>query len=269
MEQRVFFDKLREIAQTTAGIHLKEGKETLIFARLAKRMNALGMTSVRQYLQLLENDTTGAELQQYIDSIATNFTSFFREDDHFDVLEVKVLEWLRMGQTRFRFWSAACSTGEEPYSMAMILRDVMPANEEIDWKVLATDISSKALSKAIVGRYEPDRMQHVPPALRNQNFIAHALRDGTCFEVVPEIRHKLTFARINLSKPPFPMRGPMDVIFCRNVMIYFNPDVRQSLLREMERLLKRGGILIVGHAEPLASLSTILKPVRSSVYMKP
>lgn len=268
MEHRLFFDRLREIARTTAGINLKEGKDALIAARLAKRLQALGMTNARQYLRLLENDTTGAELQHYIDSIATNFTSFFREDDHFEELETRVRGWLRMGQTRFRFWSAACSTGEEPYSMAMVLREVMPVDDEIDWKILATDISFKALSKAVAGRYERERMKHVPPALRTHNFITQPLHGGTSFEVVPEVRHKVTFARLNLSKPPFPMRGPLDVIFCRNVMIYFSPEVRQNLLREMERLLKTGGILMMGHAEPLASLATTLKPVRSSVYVK-
>jgi chemotaxis protein methyltransferase CheR len=269
MADQVFFTQLREIAQNTAGIHLKPGKEGLILARVAKRMQTLGMTSLRQYVQLLQNDGSGEEIQQYIDAIATNFTSFFRENDHFDVLEVKVLEWLRRGQTRFRFWSTACSTGEEPYSMVIRLREILPENDVVDWKVLASDISSRALYQAIAGRYEVHRLKQIPAAVRNQSFILHSAASRPYYEVVPEVRNKLTFARINLSKPPFPMRGPMDVIFCRNVMIYFNQAVRQKLLHEMERLLKPGGILIMGHAEPLASLATSLKPIRSSVYIKP
>lgn len=269
MEHRFFFDKLCAIARQSAGINLKEGKEALVAARLAKRLRALGMTSTRQYIRLLEEDTTGEELQHYIDSIATNYTSFFREPDHFDVLQKYLVNGQQMGQTRFRFWSAACSTGEEPYTMAMALREVIASDEEIDWKILATDISHKALSKAIAGHYEDKSVKKVPIAWRVANFRAIPGPRGARFEVVPEIRSKVTFARVNLSKPPFPMRGPLDAIFCRNVMIYFSNEVRQNLLREIERLLKRGGILFMGHSESLTTLSTILRPAGSAVYVKP
>lgn len=271
MQQRLLFKRLCEIARTTAGINLKEGKEALVAARLARRLRALGMDSAKEYLHLLENDVTGEEICRYIDAIATNFTSFFRESDHFDILREKLTAWQAEGKTRFRFWSAACATGEEPYSLAMTVQEVFQKHQAVDWKLLATDISSRALNKAIAGRYEAKALSSIPLHQRTTHFrpIPPDERGRAWFEVAPELRDKITFTRINLSKPPFPMQGPLDAVFCRNAMIYFTREVRQNLVRDIERLLGRGGILFSGHSESLAAMTTILKPIKPSVYIKP
>lgn len=263
--EKVIFDKFRAIVYEKSGISLNDGKEALVSARVAKRMRALGYTDHRKYLEHVSNDATGAEVVQLIDAISTNVTSFFREPVHFDLLAELVKKWLEEGQTRFRIWSAASSTGEEPYTIAMTMLEAT-RGARVDIRILATDISTAVLERCRQGAYSAEKVASVPPALREKYFAEN--RGAGTYTVKNSLRDLITFRRLNLSNPPFPMKGPLDVVLCRNVMIYFDNTVRGNLLKEVHRLLKPGGYLMVGHAESLTGILTSLKVVRPSVYVK-
>ena len=260
------FDEFREIAYSKAGIYLKTGKEALVSARVGKRINRLKLTSARQYLERLRHDESGEELVQFLDVITTNFTSFFREAAHFDVLRQKLGAWKDSGQRTFRIWCAASSSGEEPYSIAITALDALGA-ADIDLKILATDISMRALSIAVAGVYDAERLA---PLSREQFDYFKPQGDGTetpnRYEVRPDVKRLIVFRRINLSKPPFPMRGPLDIVFCRNVMMYFDHAVRHRLLFDVTRLLRPDGLLFTGLAESLTGLDLPFVSLSSSVY---
>lgn len=265
------FRALRDLAYQQAGIHLGDEKVPLVASRVSKRLTALGLKSEQHYLDYLREDRSGAELVQFLDVISTNFTSFFREPGHFDELTQAIERWLEQGQTSFRIWCAASSSGEEPYTLAMVMDEATRATGG-NWKILATDISTKVLALASAGRYAQKQLQPVRRDLVSQYFskVAPADRSGEAvYEAVPKLKERLTFRRLNLAHPPFPMKGPFDAIFCRNVMIYFDERVRQGLVTEMERLLKPGGYLMIGHAETLNGLRMSLEVVRPATYRKP
>lgn len=261
------FNSFRDLVYKRSGISLSEGKEALVSARVAKRMRTLGIQEHREYLNYVVQDPTDNEIVHLLDSISTNVTSFFRESQHFDFVTQAMQQWLAQGQKRFRFWSAACSTGEEPYSLAMTLGEVA-TGRGLDIKILATDISTRVLDRAVEGFYEPERIETVPAILRERYLTPHSDGRVAYYAIKDPLRAMITFKRLNLSTPPFPMQGPMDIIFCRNVMIYFDNRVRAGLLAEMYRLLKPGGYLMVGHAESLTGMVSDFKAVRPSVYIK-
>ena len=261
------FNEFRQIVYDRSGIALNESKEALVRARLGKRMRALGMEDYREYLRHVTQDTTGEEIVHMLDAISTNVTHFFREADHFAFLSEAFTGWLGQGQRRFRFWSAACSTGEEPYSLALTLLDATNGHSA-DLKVLATDISTRALDICRRGEYPDEKTKDIPPSLRERYFERGGARTDPTYSVRAEAREIVVPKRLNLSKPPFPMHGPMDAVFCRNVMIYFDNTVRKRLLDEMYRLLKPGGFLFVGHAESLTGMMSEFKAVKPSIYVK-
>lgn len=268
MEQSSF-QRLRDIAYQHAGIDLPKGKEALVSARVAKRMRALGIPTEMGYADYLAADRSGEEMVEFLNAISTNFTSFFREEEHFEILRHFVGDRLAAGQRKFRFWSAASSTGEEPYTIAMSLADLL-GRAGANWSILATDISTKVLQAAVEASYPPQTVEKVPRPLLSQYFTrAHNEEGEEVYQVVPQLRERIGFRRLNLSTPPYPMRGPIDVIFCRNVMIYFDKIVRQRLIDEFERLLPPGGLLLVSHSETLTGLKTRLTCVQPSVYLKP
>jgi chemotaxis protein methyltransferase CheR len=264
MNSNVSFDKLRKFIYEKSGISLSASKDALITARIGKRIRALNMRSYREYVDYVLDDHDDGELVQLLDVISTNVTSFFRESQHFDFLSEKISEWYEGGQRRFRIWSAACSTGEEPYSIAMVFNDTlekMPA----DIRILATDISTRVLNYAIKGIYNSDKLKTINPQTRQRYFVK---TDSDYLSIDESLKKMISFNRLNLSTPPFPMKGPFDIVFCRNVMIYFDNDVRMRLLEEIKRLLRPGGYLMVGHAENLTGMISSFKTVISSVYVK-
>ena len=267
----VLFEKFRTIAYDRAGITLGSRKHRLVSARVAKRRTALGIRDEEQYLQFLESDTSGNEIVKFLDAISTNFTGFFRERDHFDLLAETLKFCIQLGQRRIRLWSAASSTGEEPYSMSITVSEVV-GDSDVDVKILATDISTEVLARARSGRYDVGRIQPVPENIRSTYFHPDGRRTKgglrTCV-VDQEIKNRIVFKRLNLSAPPFPMNGPLDMVFCRNVMIYFDRLIRQGLISEIERLLKPTGFLVVGHSETLTGICHGMTTIRPSVYQKP
>jgi chemotaxis protein methyltransferase CheR len=268
MEMKVF-DQLCSIAHREAGISLKAGKEALVASRVAKRLRVLGLTSEQEYLDHLSNDTSGEELVFFLDAISTNFTSFMREPDHFDMLTQWASQRSVQARGKVRLWCAAAATGEEPYTIAITLLDAFEGHKA-DIKILATDISTKALNAAIAGHYSAAGLDSLTAAQRAKYFEKSGSKAaGATYTVRPEVKQLVLFRRLNLSTPPFPMRGSMDVVFCRNVMIYFDTDTRQGLISEIERLLVPGGVLFTGHSETLSSIKTDFTVVRPSVYRKP
>lgn len=272
MERRVF-DRIRGIVYDKSGISLSDQKDALVSARVAKRMRALGIREHKSYLSHLLADESGEELVHLLDAISTNVTNFFREGLHFEFLTDVFTEWLSQGQRRFRFWSAACSTGQEPYTLAMVLLEAMRKagveDARADTRILATDISTQVLAHSMNGCYAEEKMEHVPRALRARYFDREKHGGAVQYTARTVMKKMILFRRLNLSRPPFPMRGPMDAIFCRNVMIYFDNKVRRNLLGEMFRLLRPDGYLMVGHAESLTGMVSDFQVVRSSIYAKP
>ena len=267
---RQTFDRFRQLVYAKSGIALGPGKEALVSARVNRRLRVLGIDSYEAYLHRVTRDQTGDEIVQFIDAISTNVTSFFRERAHFEFLDRAMTRWLGAGQRRFRVWSAACSTGEEPYSMGVtMLEAAKGAKTHIDIKVLATDISTRVLETCRHGTYPRERLDAVSPVLRTCYFTPDRSGNPASYTVKDALSNIIVFKRLNLSAPPFPMHGPLDVIFCRNVMIYFDQAVRAKLLDEFWRLLRPGGYLMVGHAESLTGMMGDFKAVRPSTYIKP
>jgi chemotaxis protein methyltransferase CheR len=257
------------LARAEAGIHLLEGKEQLVAQRLAKRLRRLGLSDERAYLALLRGAGGAAELVHFLDAMATNFTCFFREREHFDALGAAAVRRAASGQRRLRFWSAAASSGEEPYTMAMVLEEAL-LGRDVDYRILATDLSTRALAEAVEGVYPEVRVARVPSQLRQRYFSRLDCRagEGRRYAVGPALRERVAFARLNLATPPFPMRGPFDAVFCCNVMIYFDREVRQRLVAEIEHVLAPGGLLVLGRAETLNGIATALRPAGASTYQK-
>lgn len=261
------FKQFSELIYNEAGIHLAGHKQALVSARLGKRMRILRIDDFDSYYRYVQEDVSRAELSHLLDAISTNVTFFYREPDHFEVLKSVVKKLHSQGQKRFRLWCAAASTGEEPYTIALTLAEAI--DDLRDVKILATDISTTVLNTARKGEYDAKKLQKISKKFAGKYFTPVGGRgEDRVFRVKDQLRRMITFSWLNLSAPPFPMRGPLDVIFCRNVMIYFDNAVRQRLLDEMHRLLKPGGYLVVGHAESLSGLLGGFRSVRPSVYIK-
>jgi chemotaxis protein methyltransferase CheR len=262
------FDGFRRLAYDQAGIAIRDNKQTLVSARIAKRVRECGLSSERAYLEYLQGDRSGEEMVRFLDAISTNFTSFFREPDHFDLLADEVRSWVKDGSKQIRIWCAAAATGEEPYSLAMTLSEAI-GTAPVEWRLLASDISVTALNTATTGVYPDSRLEQVPAALKRKYFLRNSGAGGEpSSRVNDELRRRMLFKRVNLATPPYPLRGELDAVFCRNVMIYFDNAVRQRLVSEMERLLRPGGVLVVAHSETLNGVRTGLRTLMPSVYRK-
>ncbi len=260
------FQAFQEIAHRKAGIFLRPGKAPLVQARLARRLRELGLSTEREYLDRLQADP-GDELVLFLDAISTNFTKFFREPDHFETLAQDVQAAVEDGQRRFRFWCAGCSSGEEPYSAAMVLDPIL---RRADWKLLATDISTRVLARAAEAVYPAEDVDPVPEALKSRYLEPAGFAEGARrYAVIRALRDRIVFHRLNLANRPYPMTGPLDAVFCRNVMIYFDRPMRTGLVGEIERLLRPGAHLFIGHSETLNGIETRLRSERPSVYRLP
>ncbi len=260
------FQAFQQIAYQKAGIFLRPGKAALVQARLARRLRELGLGTEREYLDRLQADG-GDELILFLDAISTNFTKFFREPDHFEILVRDVDAALAAGPSRFRFWCAGCSSGEEPYTAAMVLDPLLQGK---DWKILATDISTRVLTRAAQAVYAAEDVEPIPEPLRKRYLEPAATPDGAPrWAVTRALRQRIVFHRLNLATRPYPMSGPLDAVFCRNVMIYFDRPMRAGLVGEIERVLRPGAHLFIGHSETLNGLDTRLRSERPSIYRSP
>ena len=264
------FRQISQLAFERFGLDLKSGKEALVAARLGKRLRQRGFQSFAEYYRHVLADATGDALIELIDSLTTNHTSFLRERAHFEFLvNTAATEFRRAGV--LQIWSAACSTGEEPYSIAMCLVDNLKKNGSQgrrEFRVLATDISTRVLAHAQRGIYAAERFRELPEAWQR----AFLLRGhGEChglYKVKPEIARLVEFERINLIEP-FSSGRRFHVIFCRNAMMYFNKATQQDVVKRLTACLEPGGYLLVGHSETLTGMEHGLRYVRPAVYQKP
>lgn len=233
-----------------AGIALNESKASLVYSRLSKRLRRIGLRSFHDYCRYVESESGAEERREMLSSLTTNFTKFFRESHHFEYLERQVLPELvaraRAGG-RVRIWSAGCSDGSEPYSIALTCLRMLPEAASLDFKILATDIDPKILAKARAGIYEENTLETVDPTMRKQLF--RRLPQGGS-QVDDRVKALITFRELNLMTQ-WPFRGPFDVIFCRNVVIYFDEPTQVRIWQRYAEMLAKGGYLFIGHSERL------------------
>jgi chemotaxis protein methyltransferase CheR len=247
------FVKISTTLHDEAGIHLPKSKSTLVYARIAKRLRHLGMDSFKQYCALIESKAGIGERSAMIAALTTNVTRFFREPHHFDHLKTKLLPKLiqsaRKGKP-VRIWSAGCSSGQEPYSIALTLLSMLPDARGYDIKILATDINANVIAAGQAGRFSADDLSDVPRALRDQWIDRIETNDDQLYEVDDAVKGLVTFRELNLMER-WPMSGTFDIIFCRNVVIYFDEKTQFKIWNRMNELLKPGGVLYLGHSERL------------------
>ena len=261
------FQYLSDLIYYYCGINLHEGKKELVRARLCKRLRDLGLESFRDYCHYVETTGHAKELIVLIDTLSTNYTCFFRENKHFEFLNRQLPVMLEQKKLRndhrFRLWSSGCSSGEEPYSLAIVLAEALAKCSYIDAKILATDISSKVLNIATQGVYTNERLSQVPPLLKNKYF---DYQDDH-FSVKTNLRRLITFRHLNIVGK-WPFRGLFDIIFCRNVMIYFDRKTQQAVVDRFYDYLSHGGFLFLGHSESLIHISNKFRYIEPSVYQK-
>ncbi len=261
------FETIRALMGGHVGIVLQGNRRALVESRVNKRLHSLGIEDYAAYLDYLRSDESGRELVMLIDAISTNVTEFFRETGHFDFIRATAKRWLAEGRRKLRIWSAACSSGEEAYSLAMALR-ALPGGDEADIRILATDISTRMLRKAVQGNYLEETVATIPSDLASRFLRRRQTPDGEIYRVSDELKNMIVFRRLNLNETPYAIRGPFDLIMCRNVMIYFDKDLRERIVTEARRLLRPGGYLMVGHAETLIGLDSKFDFVRPATYRK-
>ena len=258
------FRRVAELTKDVAGINLLPGKEGLVRARLARRLRAHDCPSFASYLDLVAADATHGELKEMVDALTTNKTSFFRESQHFDYLADAVLPAIAGEGRAPRIWSAGCSSGEEPYTLAMVVRETIPTPLADATRILATDISARVLARAAEATYAGEIEADVDRTRLRRHFTPAG--DGR-WTAADALRRMVRFARLNLMGA-WPMRGPFDAIFCRNVMIYFDKPTQAALVDRFWELLPPGGHLFVGHSESLTGLTHRFRYVRPAVYVK-
>lgn len=260
------FEEIRSRLYSHAGIALSDYKKDMAYNRLVRRIRELGLGGFSDYFVYLEE--TPAEFGQFINALTTNLTSFFRENHHFEYLKNTVFPDLqKTGKRKVRIWSAGCSMGEEPYSIAITCREAVKELSQWDIKILATDIDSKVLQTASNGVYGLERIENIPKEYKPRYFRKGKGEHIGQVKVRSELRDMITFKELNLMKN-WPMQGPLDVIFCRNVMIYFDKETQLKLLNRMAELLKPDGLLFVGHSESPFRLTNRFKLIGQTIYQR-
>ena len=268
------FIRLSRFIHQQYGIHLPPAKKSLLEGRLRKRMKQCAMGSYSAYCDYLFTDQgMKEELVYMIDAVTTNKTDFFREPYHFEFLALQALpELIGKRHSPFRkkilAWSAACSTGEEPYTLAMVLSEYAMNCPGFDYSILATDISTKVLDIAETAIYQDEKIRPVPLALRKKYLLKSKDPGKRIVRIAPELRSRVTFRRFNLMDGNFPVSEPLDVIFCRNVMIYFDIETQERLVRNFHDHLSPGGYLFMGHAESINNMNVPLRYVAPTIYQK-
>lgn len=263
------FSLFKRYIYEKVGIALSDQKSTLIKGRLNKRLIQLELGSFRDYYDHLVSDTSGDELALFVSAISTNVTSFFREAAQWIWLEEYLKELIiSKREKKIRIWSAGCSSGEEPYTILMFLQQHLKDFESWDIKILATDISHKVLSKAVVGHYEAKSVEALPKEILHRSFDKIRTETGISYQIAPHLREKVMFRLYNLVTDPFIFKNKFDMIFCRNVMIYFDDKTRHQLIGRFTTLLSKGSPLFLGSSESLTTHRESLKLLGSSIYQR-
>jgi chemotaxis protein methyltransferase CheR len=266
------FSKFQQLIYQEAGIWLATHKHALLTGRLARRLRLLGLSGMQEYYQLVTQPDQQHERAVMIDCITTNETHFFREPRHFDFLERHVFpRWQQEAAsgdrlTHLRIWSAGCSSGEEPYSLAMLLLKHFPEDKGWDLEVLATDISTRVLEKARAAIYPIEKSKEIPPEYLRAYMLKGKGEHKGEMKVSPELHRVVRFARVNLHADSYPILGSFDLIFCRNVLIYFDQESKEKVIGGIVRHLSPSGLLFVGHSEHLGGIAPNLKTVAPTIH---
>lgn len=264
------FDRLSALINRVAGIKMPRNKVLMLEGRLRRRVRAKGLATIAQYCNwLFTGNNLDGEIVYLINAVTTNKTDFFREPRHFDFLVDSVLPDLAAkGRASIRAWSAACSTGAEPYTMAMLLDAFARDSQGPHFGILATDLDTEVLEIARRGVFPGEMVRPVPPVLR-QRYVLQALGAGrTEVRMAPSLRSAIGFARLNLMDERYPVGEPMDLIFCRNVLIYFDRPTQERVVRRLVSCLRPGGYLFLGHSESIAGIDLPLVPVANTVFRR-
>ncbi len=261
------FEQIRNLAHHHFGIDLNQGKQTLVEARIGRLLRELGMDSFQHYFDYVTSDSSGAALAKMVDVLTTNHTSFFREAQHFNLLGSKIFSSLEQ-RAQIHIWSAACSSGEEPYSIAMTLLEQSREVTLSKVKIRATDISNRVLETARRGVYTTEKVSGIQPELLHRYMLKGQNASANSFRFKNEVRALVAFEHCNLMQP-LNRDYRCSVIFCRNVMIYFDKPTQESLVQRLSQNLEAGGYLFIGHSESLNSISHELEYVAPATYRKP
>lgn len=265
------FKKFSDLIYQHVGIYMKQEKKELLNARLGKRLRECRLDSFQEYFELISRpDQQNGEFIKFLDSVSTNFTSFFREVSHFEYLAKNVLPELvanKGGGREFVFWSSASSSGEEPYTLAIFLNEFSKLSPGFRYKIMATDISTRVLALAALGVYPVEQTSKVPHDILKRYFQKGVGASAGKVKVKEELRRPVTFQRFNLMDD-FPWHGEMDVIFCRNVMIYFDRPTQEKLISKFYHCLNKGGYLFIGHSESISSIKHEFIQVEATTYKK-
>ena len=264
------FESLRTLVKTQCGITLSESKRELVYGRLSRRLRALGISAFADYRRLLASHEGQGEMIEFINAVTTNLTSYFREPHHFDFLRDEYLaERARdaRGSRRIRIWCAAASTGEEPYSIAMSVAEAIPEWQRWDIKILATDLDTNVLKTCVAGIYREDRVRGMSRARLERFFDTSGTGAERRYRVKPELAAMISFRQLNLMHP-LPMKGPLDVIFCRNVIIYFDKETQRGLFARIAPLQRPGDLLFLGHSESLLQVSEAWTLMGKTIYKR-
>jgi chemotaxis protein methyltransferase CheR len=261
------FERFRSLIYAESGISLSDQKKSLLASRLSKRLRDLGLGTFTDYYDHVMADGTREEFTRMLDLISTNKTDFFREPKHFDFLRERILPELD-DVKKIRVWSSACSTGEEPYTIAITLIESVQYPAQWDFKILASDLSTRVLAKAAAGTYDDERLRDMPPAVVQRHFLRGRGDSAGMVKVKPHLAEMIKFRRLNLMDDQFPIKSPLDLIFCRNVMIYFDRPTQEKLVNKFHRYLKPGGYLFIGHSESLQWVEHPFKSIAPTIYRK-
>lgn len=262
------FNSLRELVGEHTGISLSDQKRDLLYGRLTRRLRALGLQGFDEYCGLL-NDSSGSELQEFINAVTTNLTSFFREKHHFEYLKNTLIPSLKE-QNRLRemrIWSAGCSTGEEAYSIAMILRECIPDVDRLNIEIIATDLDTNVVRTAANGVYDEKRVEGMSEERKKRWFLRGIGANDGKVRVRPELREMISFGQLNLMKP-WPINEKFDFVFCRNVVIYFDKPTQQVLFKRFSELINSQSCLFIGHSETLHKVSSEFELIGKTIYRK-
>ncbi len=265
------FDFIARMANEKTGIQLGKHKRDMIYSRIVRRIRSLNLQTFSEYCDYLKSHQN-EEMTNFINAITTNLTSFFREEHHFDFLKDTVIPEIKSKNTvskKLRVWSAGCSTGEEPYSLAMTFHSAFSDARGWDIKVLATDLDTNVVLHGKTGVYVQDRVDGLPASILKKNFneVVPASGRGRAYEMSPHLKQYITFNRLNLLSD-WPMKGKFDVIFCRNVVIYFNKDTQRILFDRYADMLKPNGYLFIGHSETLHGVTKRFESLGRTIYRK-
>jgi chemotaxis protein methyltransferase CheR len=260
------FEAISALVKSLTGINLTPQKRELVYGRLAVRLRAMGLRTFRDYRRIVAEDVQ--EQMRMCNAITTNLTYFFREPHHFAHLGDQVLPaHCERANRRLRFWSAGCSSGEEAYSIAMVVLEALPQIREWNVRILATDLDSDMLETAAAGEYAAERVKGLSET-RLRRFFTERKDGGSCTYVIrPEVRRMVTFRKLNLMQP-LPMSGPLDVVFCRNTVIYFDKDTQRELFARIAPLQRPGDLLYLGHSESLLSVSDDYDSIGHTTYLR-